>query len=754
MRKMTRIAIAALLALCASNVAHAQIKKDVQNPFLVWTKAEAAEIKQRIDSDPLAKQQYDRMVAFELAPSKSKNRTNPTMMRLFQFAVMGDQKAGEAEKRELLKFIGQLPPGNKAGDPNSGNAQWRDDRTWDALRYDVLYETLTADERAKLNDTIRGYVDWLEKARGPWAKEGSPRTAWLPNMQWTTVTGVHVLAVASRDEQLIKRVFNANGGWKWYFDNYLTREGFYMEEFGKYYSNIGAMLFWCEGLEKLGLSQYGYGYTGKNGATMEKHLKSLINIGYPKLNSDSGMPDIMAVTMGDAGFTMIVNGAEGGDAAATPWWGGGRMNGPVRMLNALWYEMGHRRFPNAGYDYFLSAMRRPTDQLALPTLYFGLKSIDPKAVKAPPAPSIVSHDRGFALLRADESPAYWDSKKPAVGFQFGMYYVHYVHDCFALLQYVAQNRMIYNRMGATQGNYAGGDAWRDHVRGHGGGVVVDGLKAKFIDNGEEGVANHRIRHEFAPEFKFTAARAKGIYPDVEQERAMVLTDEYLFDAFFLWSDKPRVYDWHVMSPASLDPAEKGWATAVSLNNKIREQALDKPHLQAPQAKDVADKPWVVSLDQSSEKQKAGVLVRMLGDKDTVLVAGTPPGISGTGDNAGFKGAAASSRGVKLLASRTAPSTAFVALHEPHEGTPRIATYERIAQSNDAVVVRITGTRENGDKYVDIICLSATAEADKPVTLTTTGGEKITFTSHAFTRMVNGKTTTVGKVEMPAKISQW
>ena len=37
-----------------------------------------------------------------------------------------------------------------------------------------------------------------------------------------------------------------------------------MEEFAKYYSNIGTMMLICEGLERLGLGdKYGYGYVSK-----------------------------------------------------------------------------------------------------------------------------------------------------------------------------------------------------------------------------------------------------------------------------------------------------------------------------------------------------------------------------------------------------------------------------------------------------------------------------------------------------------
>ncbi|MGA2502444.1 MAG: hypothetical protein ABSH20_32280, partial [Tepidisphaeraceae bacterium] len=140
---------------------------------------------------------------------------------------------------------------------------------------------------------------------------------------------------------------------------------------------------------------------------------------------------------------------------------------------------------------------KPGEAVYLPSLYFGLGPVDSGKVKPPPAPSYVAPERGFAMLRMEEGPAYWESGRPAATLQFGSYYVHYVYDCFALLQYVAHNRYIYQRMANTRGGYAGGDPWRDHVRGQAGGIVVDGLQAKYVDSGEEGIKHQRLRRHFA-----------------------------------------------------------------------------------------------------------------------------------------------------------------------------------------------------------------------------------------------------------------
>ena len=109
--------VAAILVLTAPAWAE---MKDVPHPYLLWTKEEAAAIRQRVETDPLAKKQYERMVAIETGKA-----SNPGLFNLFKYSVLGDAQAGETEKRALLGFIGRRPPQNRPGNPSTGNAGWR-----------------------------------------------------------------------------------------------------------------------------------------------------------------------------------------------------------------------------------------------------------------------------------------------------------------------------------------------------------------------------------------------------------------------------------------------------------------------------------------------------------------------------------------------------------------------------------------------------------------------------------------------------
>ncbi|MFW5841619.1 MAG: hypothetical protein ACOCZE_13635, partial [Planctomycetota bacterium] len=78
-----------LLLLAAAGAARAEMP---DHPFLLWTPEEAAALRKRIESDPMAKKQYENMKNTEIA------KVNPTLWNLFNYMVMGDEKAGQAEK--------------------------------------------------------------------------------------------------------------------------------------------------------------------------------------------------------------------------------------------------------------------------------------------------------------------------------------------------------------------------------------------------------------------------------------------------------------------------------------------------------------------------------------------------------------------------------------------------------------------------------------------------------------------------------
>jgi len=728
--------------LLAASTTHALADADPGHPFILWTAEEAAALRQRIEADADAKLQYENMLATEVG------RGNGTLLNLFKYSVMGDQEAGRHELGKLRQFIGTKPepltwdvdPKTlqwNEGMPSAGDAHMRDEQTLNTLRYDVLYDKLTPEEREGVEKSFKSYIHFHLDGHPPRHPHFSyTRTGWLPNMHWPRPIGTHLMAVAMQDEALIKAMFEAEGGFKWYFDSYLADGRFYMEEFGKYYSNVGTMIMYCEGLRRLGMDQMGWGYTGTGGANMKRYLQMTIDLGYPRTDIPGGLPNYRRVTMGDAKGTphlpgmsehSVVDGYLPNGKGGERVWSASRMNGPLPKMGApFWFEAGHARYPDAGFDYFLAQMRKPGQDRYLSSLYFGIGPIDPMQVTPPSVESYLARERGFAFLRMDESPSYWEGPRPAVAQQFGM---HYVHDCFSLLGYQAFNRPIYlNTWGGGKKGYAGGNAWKDSVRGHSG-VVVDNLQAKPVDRGEEGLANHtNVRFVSQPRYKLSGARAAGVYPGVEQERVILLTDDYLLDVFDLASDTPRRYEWQVMGPGV---SRNGWPQTSELDGGMIYRPIGEAQpadVDGPQDNDLFNvtrkdmgtdawsavfeqQPYGRPVDQTLLGEKwygrgIGVRVTMLGGQDTIAFDAMPP--VKPGKNGQFNHGEVG--GFVLMARRNVPATTFVALHEPFEnGNVPTTTLERLPAPDGVVAVRITG---NG--FTDVVAIALGGKADQAV----------------------------------------
>jgi len=743
MRRLAGLLLLIVLVVTGSIPALAAFT-DTPHPYMLWTKDEAAAIRKQIDTEPWAKTQFARLDAM---PNQSKVYAN-----LFKYAVMGDLAAAKTEKDYLMTFAG-TNPANYEGKLDQDARHL--DNYLSALRYDTLYELLTPDERKRVEDTFRVYISYqLNDDKRIYGKYD-----WLPNMQWPRPMAAYLMAIALKDQDLITKSFNDRCGWKWYLDEYISDGYFYNEEFGKQYSMIGAMLLYCRGMERLGLDDMGYGYTGKGGATMRHYLESLNMLGYPQLDMGTTRPAYPRMAMGDAkggggakgdgglsGFfiqhnniTGYYTNGNGGNGLFT-W---ANMNGRdhsnrvvERMAIPLWFEIAAKKWPDGGFDYFLAQMRSPAEDKYYPTLYFGLEPIDPATVKAPAAPSWVSPTRGVAMLRADESANYWSGPAPAVGVRFATPYVHSVNDAFALAGFYAFNRPLYtNRQHSP--NYANTDpGWSASARSHST-VMVDGQEPKTV-------AAVPVRSDFQAPVKFVAARAKGVYDDVDQTRALFLTKDYLLDFFRLESPYARSYQWAVQPMGHAYPDNPNdFAATTNLIGTYFDLANEKSN--------ATGKDWGITTVQSSLgadpatapygksffENRIGVRVNMLGESGTIVTTAMSPVTGATRDR--FNYGADEPGGITVLAQRSAAKTTFSALHEPFKTTGKVSTFTKLGETADALLVKVTG--------IDINDRAMVRFGDNAATETTvySAGESYTFTDHAYLRISADKVEATGKI---------
>jgi len=130
--------------------------KEAPHPFILWTKEDAAAIKRRIETERWA-----------------------------------------AERQYLLMFIGALLDGKG----NSGSAGLRTANYLAALRYDVLYDSVTPEQRRAIEETFRKHVREEMPFSTPVGRFGI-----LPNLALPRRCGVLLMTVALRDQALIREL--------------------------------------------------------------------------------------------------------------------------------------------------------------------------------------------------------------------------------------------------------------------------------------------------------------------------------------------------------------------------------------------------------------------------------------------------------------------------------------------------------------------------------------------------------------------
>jgi hypothetical protein len=243
------------------------------------------------------------------------------------------------------------------------------------------------------------------------------------------------------------------------------------------------------------------------------------------------------------------------------------------------------------------------------------------------------------------------------------------------------------------------------------------------------------RQNFGDAVKFLAARTRKRYPGVDETRALMLTREYLFDVCTAQDDQQHSYVWlvHTFGTAAPDRADQ-WRPSGQLSDQVKELS-DVRTLQA------AGRDWGVTVRQTPPREPpphspldadwwsrpVGVRIRMLGQPGMhAHVAATPkPSADGRGNKE-----PAIVDGVTVAASQESPSAVFAALHEPFEDAPLVDAFQRIAQTDDALAVRVSG--RSGGGFDDRLLLRVGQQADEILTLAG-DGESFTFAGFAFVR---------------------
>jgi hypothetical protein len=306
----------------------------------------------------------------------------------------------------------------------------------------------------------------------------------------------------------------------------------------------------------------------------------------------------------------------------------------------------------------------------------------PEKIEFPAVSSKIWPDYGLAILREEESPAYWKSDAPVVFHLMTKGYGHDHADKFSITFHGA-GRLLYPDYNAIQYENAN-IGWTRNTIAH---------NTLMVDEGDTRNAQPSdVRHAFTPEVKYLVVSASGVFEKVAQTRALLLTREYLLDLFQASSPTPRTFDYMLHSFGTPRPAHPELFKPSN--------ALDKRFWLVSDRQAMAtDKAWALDFvikkeESGSRKRKFGpewydhtaaVRVTMAAEPKTLVTHGISgielgKAVKRTFDPLGM-----------LIARRAGiRQTVFVATHEPYANAakPQITAVTRWAKTDNAILVRV------------------------------------------------------------------
>ncbi|MBI3945177.1 MAG: alginate lyase family protein [Armatimonadetes bacterium] len=610
-------------------------------------------------------------------------------------AIANEQRYADKARELLLFFVdaaAQKPPPldsliNGARDPEANlwalthvydqlspsDKRWVDSFLVFGLRgginlcwaYDLIHERLSEAER----EAIEGFFLWIARsAMVPLAEHPSPHNRTMWGRAFCGVVGYTV-----GDRELIQFALEAPGGLKDVLERG-TRDGGVWNEANPYQmfyvSQLMAILAEAA-LRGDGVDLWHWRSPGGN--SMKRFYDVCLHLAFPV--------ELRVATYGD-------NGTQSPFVAKGALYGGHQI-GDYFLANDRdgrdWntYELAYLRYRDPAYAWVLAQNpeRDSFDQAVWGYLGLTHGVPLPERIDPPPAPSTLYPQTGLAMLRADESPAYWTSGSPAVSIRFGATRgVSHAHmDPFHITLH-GKGHLVYpdwfiqwdytTRMDGRRGKSP--TPWSMWPAAHNT-LLVD-KKAEVALPQPLPVAEH----DFGAAVKVIRIRG-SIYPGVEQTRTLALTGEYLLDLFEARSESEHTYDWilhglgelAVPFPWRFSPFDIGADLGFGVIDTGAPADDPENRWMRNGMQAVVPETWSATWRQKEgdawvRAPGAGVCVTMLGAPGTTLYrADGPYYVSGAGLREMPTDGKA--RSVPLLiARRRARNTLFVALHEPYD----------------------------------------------------------------------------------------
>ncbi len=582
---------------------------------------------------------------------------DPAYVPIAQKWLLGKFGAGSGTTKRARGALDN-PEFFKAGVPHLSDVFYDTDFS-PYLAFDWVYDALEPAARQEIQEGISAFMHFKMRSMDRWTQ--TPNLVFKP----TSIVAFAGLALQQRDAidwGLYRKPESRIGG---YFPvlNIMLKDGGPWHEAPIY--PFAHTDIYCMGV----VSRYRALYDGKdwwtakapNGGSPKGLMDYYIDTAYPIERTGYGPGQIRIVTYGDGATNakhdlFLVNPA------------GPALDGTKALIAAYNASGDPRLAPFVAMipDYEPTLIdRRPLPQM----------------IEFPSVPSKIWPDFGLAILRAEESPAYWTSDALVVFQLMTKGYSHDHDDKFSLTFYGA-GRLLYPDYNAIQYESAN-IGWTRSTIAH---------TTLMVDEGNTRRAEPSdVRHAFTPEVKYLATSASGVFEKVDQTRALLLTREYLLDVFHAASPTPRVYDYLLHSFGMPRPAHPELFEPS--------KALDQRFwLVSDRQAMTTDKPWaldfVIQEEPGSREgnfgpewydHTAAVRVTMAAEPKTLVTHGISGIELGKQVNRTFD-----PLGMLIARRAGVRQTVFAATHEPYANAakPQITAVTRLAQSAGSILLRV------------------------------------------------------------------
>jgi hypothetical protein len=688
----------------------------VRHPNLLLNPKEIDQIKLKTKEHAWAARLLDRV-------KDKAEKDRAALEAALAYVLTGDPKyASIARDRLVSEAREQLPLYEKLdvrAEPEWGRWTW-----WGAIAwaYDLAYDAFSAEERTEIEQWLR------TAARTIIAQENVLTTT--PNLVFDEHWRVGMIGYCLGDRELIDWALRdpgrhgpSRGGFYTVMDTMIRDERFWAEApiYALHYDVHGMFALAEAALHHDGTDLYGYAST-KSGASLKKIVDGYLRMAFPLERNGSEGGKIRLATFGDGSTGCLINGRLDDTFLDDSF---------VAVL-----EIAYKRFHDEGYAWILSLdpNREAYIRNGRPAFsYVALTHGDPLPKHPQPAaaPSGLYASMGFAVLRSDESPRYWTTGGLTAVLRLGAAVGHGHADYFSLILH-GKGRLLYPDLNVIQYE----PRWLNWT--------AEGIahSTPLIDNESPSPGKQATRHDFTPEVKFFAIEGSAFERSV-QERALLLTDNYLVD-FFRAADtggRERTFDWVVHGLGRLYPGNPA-AYRPSLDlvphygwiDSERSRAFDGSW----QADWVQSRAGILEREGKAAETETGVRVTVLGAPGTRVYVGEGPLVDGPPHHR-LDGHPEPSCPL-ILARRKAKAATYAAVHEPYSDRPSIRSVSLVQESAEGI-----GMKVEADGFSDRL-LVGFGSSSRTVLLRSPEGEAFQFAGYGFVRTAGKTVVARGKIK--------